>query len=312
MTFMSRIGAAASAVFLLLTVGAPFATAQDASEAPAAEAPAPMRDPKAVVARVGDKEVTEGDIELAREAFAAELSQVAPDQQRSVTIDAYINLELMAQAARDAGLDQTEAFEQRLEFLKLQALRNLFIQENLLGALTDEEVQAGYQSLVVETHEPKPTIRARHILVETKEAAEKIIEELNGGAAFEELAKQSIDPSGQRGGDLGFFPRGQMVKPFEDAAFALQPGETVEEPVETQYGWHVIKVEEQGVTEPPPLMQIEAELRSYLNRQKFEMLIAGLRDEYTVEMIAAPEAEASAGGEEEPAAEEPASTDNAQ
>ncbi len=310
MAGMSRIGAAASAVLLLLSFGAPSAVAQEAGEAAAAEAPVPMRDPNAVVARVGDYEITESDVELAAETFAGELANVPEDQRRSVMIDAVVNLQLMAQAAQKQGLDQTEEFARRVEFLRLQALRNAFIQEAVLEPMTDEDVQAGYQTLVVDTHNPQPTIRARHILVETKEEAEGIIEELNGGAVFEELATRSKDPNGQSGGDLGFFPRGQMVKQFEDVAFALQPGEVTKEPVQTQFGWHVIKVEETGVTEPPTFEQVEQELRSYLMRQRFETVIGELREESTVEIIAAPAM--GAGGEEQPAAEEPASTENAQ
>ena len=91
-------------------------------------------------------------------------------------------------------------------------------------------------------------MHARHILVDTKEEAEKIIDDLKGGASFEELAKQSKDPSGQNGGDLGFFGEGQMVPEFEKAAFALEPGQFTQEPVQTQFGWHVIKVEEKRMS----------------------------------------------------------------
>ena len=273
--------------------------AQDATPAPAAEAatpPAssePARDPSAVVARVGDATVTEREVLLARDAFANELANVPEPQWRSVLIDAVVNMKLLAQGAREAGLDKGEAFDAQLEFLKLQALRNAYVEQAIVQGLTDAELQQGYQTLVVAGHKPEQQVRARHILVETKEAAEKIIAELKGGAAFEELAKQSKDPSGQNGGDLGFFGPGQMVPPFEAAAFALEPGKMTETPVESQFGWHVIKVEEKRMSEPPKFEEVEAQLRNFLMRQKFETVIAALRDKFPVEIIDQPAAPAT-------------------
>ena len=170
-------------------------------------------------------------------------------------------------------------------------------------------LQDGYQSLVVKAHKPVPQVRARHILVDTKEEAEKIIEELKGGADFAELAKQSKDPSGQNGGDLGFFGAGQMVPEFEKAAFALEPGQFTQEPVKSQFGWHVIKVEEKRMSEPPSFAEVEAQLRNYLMRQKFETVLAGLRDKYPVEIVdqpAAPAAPEAAPATPEAAPETPA------
>jgi peptidyl-prolyl cis-trans isomerase C len=293
-----RIGAAASAIALILSAGTLAVRAQEAtgeSQELVAQ-PAAEPDPDAIVARVGDATITERDVKFAHEAFQGELANVPDAQKRGVVIDAFINMLLLAQGAEDAGLDQTEDFAARLEFMKLQALRNAYVRDAIMNGLTDEEMQNGYQELVVDQHEPKEEVHARHILVEKKEDAEKIIEQLKAGASFEELAKQSKDPSGQNGGDLGFFSRGQMVKPFEDAAFALEPGEITEEPVESQFGWHVIKVEEKRMSEPPTFDQVEEQLRNYLLRQKFETVIADLRDKYPVEIV----------GQEEPAADAPA------
>lgn len=302
MSPFGRIGAVASAIALLLLTAAPLSLAQEAPAAAEAEAAAETaRDPDAVVARVGDSEITEQDIAFATEAFAAELANVPEALRRSVAIDAVVNLELMAQAARAEGLHETEDYLDRLEFLQLQTLRNLYAQKAILESLTDADLSEGYQTLIVDRHTPEPMIRARHILVDTEEQAKTIIEELDGGASFEELATQSKDPSGQRGGDLGLFGRGQMVKPFEDAAFALKPGEVTAEPVESRYGWHVIKVEDEQMSEPPALEEVEAELRNFLIRQKFETAIAELRDTYVVEIIA--QEAAAEDGQEEPAAE---------
>ncbi len=215
-------------------------------------------------------------------------------------IDAVVNMQLLAQAASDEKLGEGPDFDAQVAFLRLQALRNLYVEHVIMNGLTDEELQEGYQNLVVKSFKPAPQVRARHILVDTKEEAEKIIEELKGGASFEDLAKQSKDPSGQNGGDLGFFGEGQMVPEFEKAAFALEPGQFTQEPVQTQFGWHVIKVEEKRMSQPPAFADVETQLRNYLIRQKFDTVLAGLRDKYPVEIVdqaaapAAPDAPADA------------------
>ena len=273
MSRMTRMMAAVSAAALMSAAVTLAVRAQDTAPtpapAPAAEAPAaltePPRDPSTVVAKAGSAEVTEGDIALAQEAFAEELGRVPEAQQRSVLVDAVVNLLLMAQGAKDAGLDQGPEFERRLAFLKLQALRNAYVENQVVKNVTDAELQQSYQTLVVAQHKPEQQVHARHILVDTKEQAEKIIEELKGGAKFEDLAKQSKDPSGQNGGDLGFFGPGQMVPPFETAAFALEPGKFTEEPVQTEFGFHVIKVEEKRMSAAADLRRGEgraAQLRA--------------------------------------------------
>jgi peptidyl-prolyl cis-trans isomerase C len=323
---------------LILALAAPAANAQDdAAQPPAAEAPAaeaapaetvapaeaeaPPRNPTDVVAKVGDSTITEADLVIARQEFGNELGGVEESEQRGLLIDALVNMELFAQAARDAGLEQSPGFEQRLEFLKTQALRNLFVEQSIVGTVTSEDLQKGYERLVLAEHKPEEEVHARHILVDSKEEAEKIIADLKGGASFEELAKQSKDPSGQNGGDLGFFGRGQMVPPFEEAAFALEPGKITEQPVQSEFGWHVIRLEEKRMSEPPALADLEDELRNYLLREKFQTALTELRNKYPVDVVGQPapaegggpagapaegaDAPAEAPAVEEPAAEEP-------
>ena len=285
MSRMTTIGAAASVTLAMLFAASPPVLAQDGQDQAPAQEQATAADPDAVVARVGDIAVTERDIAFAAEAFESELTSVPEAERRSVVIDAFINMQLLALGAIGAELDQGAEFEERLAFLRLQALRNAYVRHVVMSGVTDEEMQAAYQELVIDQFEPREQVRARHILVEEREDAERIIEELLGGASFEELAEQSLDPSGQSGGDLGFFGRGQMVPPFEEAAFSLEPGEITVEPVETQFGWHVIRVEETRMTEPPSLADLETQIHDYLLRERFETALGALRDEYTVEIV---------------------------
>jgi peptidyl-prolyl cis-trans isomerase C len=166
------------------------------------------------------------------------------------------------------------------------------------------------------TFQPQEELRARHILVATKEDADRIVGELDAGGSFEELAgKNSTDGTAQNGGDLGYFSRGQMVDAFEEAAFALEPGTYTKEPVQTQFGFHIIKLEDKRMSAPPPLEEVDEQVRSVLLRQKFETTMAGLREKYTVEILdpslAPPPAPAPADGAAPPAGETPAAPDGA-
>jgi peptidyl-prolyl cis-trans isomerase C len=316
MSLPEKYRTAAAALLLLLASGAAAVLAQDgtvepgteASPAEAAEPPveAPARNPTDVVARVGDEEITEQQITIAETEFANELAQVPEEERRSVLIDAVVNVKLLAQAARDEGLDQGEEFQQLLEFRTEQVLRNEYIEKIIQPSLTEEDLQQGYQELVVGQHEPQEEVHARHILVETEEEAQRIIDQLNEGASFAELATQSLDQTGQNGGDLGFFGRGQMVPPFEEAAFALEPGAFTQAPVQSEFGWHVILVEEKRMSEPPPFADLEQQLRDYLLRQKFDETLTALREEYGVEIVGEPADDADATEGEAPEPEDAA------
>ncbi|MHA1189485.1 MAG: peptidylprolyl isomerase [Alphaproteobacteria bacterium] len=188
-----------------------------------------------VVARVGAVAITEDDIAFAMADFAGELERVPEDQRRKVVIDVLVDIHLLASAAREKGLGKTDEFSRRVEFLTVRALRNAYVQSEIAGSVTDAELAAEYKKQTA-SFEPEEQVRARHILVVTKQEAEAIIRELDGGADFAELATQkSTGPSGPNGGDLGQFGKGQMVPEFESVAFTLEAGAYTAEPVETQF-----------------------------------------------------------------------------
>ena len=170
-----------------------------------------------------------------------------------------------------------------MRFLRLRALQNEFFRKNVDEAITDEALQAAYDEQIGSLP-AKQEVRARHILVKEEAEALDIIKELDGGADFAELAKsKSTGPSGPKGGDLGYFGPGQMVPPFEAAAFALEKGDYTKKPVKTQFGWHVIQVEDKRDVAKPTLDQVKDQLRSFLAQQKFTTLITDLREKAKVE-----------------------------
>jgi len=239
------------------------------------------------VARVGDQTITAGDVAQAEADFRQDLAQVPAERRQTVLIDVLVDMALLAQAAEAAGLHKEPDFQRRLDFLRIRALRNIYVEKKIAGAITPDEIKAEYDKQSV-AFQPLEEISARHILLASRQEAEMVIAELDAGKDFAELAKEkSTGPSGPAGGDLGRFGRGRMLPEFEAAAFDLDTGAYTSEPVETQFGWHVIKVEKKGKTSLPPLAQMEDQVRGELVRRNFATVMTRLRAQTSVEIIGA-------------------------
>ena len=245
---------------------------------PAAEAPAKPVDPAAVVATVNGPPITEADLTLAESDLDQQFSRLPPEQRRAAALSAIIEIRLMAAEAEAKGFDKDPEFQRRMKFLRDRALHSQVVDQEVAKAITDDQVRARYDKEIADAP-PVNEVHARHILVKTKEEAEAIIKQLDAGAKFEDIAKEkSTDAgSGANGGDLGYFGPGQMVPEFEKAAFALEPGTYTKEPVQSQFGWHVIKVEDKRVQQPPAFDQVKGQVRSLLLRDKYFELVKSLR-----------------------------------
>jgi peptidyl-prolyl cis-trans isomerase C len=244
--------------------------------------PVPGPDPDGVVATVGDQSITEADLSFAAEDLGQELANIPPEQRRAFLVTVLIDMKVMAAAAREASMDQSEVYKRRLAYLEDRALRRAYFAERISTAVTPEAVQAAYADFV-KGFTPQEEVRASHILVATEADAKAIEDELAKGVPFEQLAKdKSMDPSGaQNGGDLGYFSRGMMVKPFEDAAFSLPVGQ-VSQPVQSQFGWHIIKVVDKRQSSPPPLEQVAAQLQQQILFQHFDDTVGALKQKTTI------------------------------
>lgn len=295
---------------LLLTLGATFALGQPA---PAQTGPGQAPDPAAVVATVGGQPITEADIGYAAEDLGQDLQNIPPEQQKAFLLRVLIDMKVMAAAARQANMQESEEFKRRIGYLEDRALRRAYFSDKIAAAVTDEAVKAAYDQYVA-GFQPQEEVRARHILVATEADAQQIKQELEAGASFEELARtKSMDPSGsQNGGDLGYFSRGMMVPQFEEAAFALAVGET-SAPVQSQFGWHIIRVEDKRQSSPPALADLAPQLQQDLVFKTYDETIKALEAETSVE-ISDPVLAAQVRQQSEPAAapaapEEPATTE---
>jgi peptidyl-prolyl cis-trans isomerase C len=273
------------ALGLSALVLSPLAAQEAAPAKPDAAAQAKPVDPNAVVATVAGKPITEADLALAEGELSQQFAQLPAEQRRAAALSAAIEIRIMAAKAVADGLDKDADFQRRAAFLQERALHGEVVEKEVVGKITDEELRARYDKEIA-AQPAVNEIHARHILVKTKEEAEGIIKELDGGAKFEDLAnKHTTDPSGKTsGGDLGWFGPGQMVPEFEKAAMALEPGSYTKEPVQTQFGWHVIKVEDKRPKQPPAFDEVKDQVRSAVLRDKYFALVKEFRAAAKVEI----------------------------
>jgi peptidyl-prolyl cis-trans isomerase C len=192
-------------------------------------------------------------------------------EEKNQVLDQMINMQLIATQAMKDGLDKDPDVVARLDLLHTQILADAGAQKYVKGLVpTDQELHAEYDAAADKTE-----YHARHILVPTKEKAEQLIKKIKGGAKFEDVAKtESTDTSKNNGGDLGWFTTARMVKPFGDAVKTLKKGEMTAEPVQTQFGWHIIKLED---TRDAPFDQMKPQLSNIVIQKKFQVYIDSLR-----------------------------------
>ncbi|MBZ9755856.1 peptidylprolyl isomerase [Mesorhizobium sp. ESP6-5] len=259
-------------------------TAQETAPAPAAPAAAPV-DPNTVIATVNGQPLTEADLVLAEGELSQQFAQLPPEQRRAAALSAAIEIRVMAAKAVTDGLDKDPDFQRRMAFLQQRALHGEMVEKGVVDKVTDAEVRARYDQEIANTP-PVNEVHARHILVKTKEEAEAIIKQLDGGGDFQKLANEhTSDPSGKsNGGDLGWFGPGQMVPEFDKAAFALEVGKYTKEPVQTQFGWHVIKLEDKRAKQPPAFDDVKDQAKQAVIRDKYFALVKSLRGGAKVEI----------------------------
>lgn len=237
------------------------------------------------IAKVGDAVITERELAFATADLGQQFAQVPEDQRRAAILNALIDIKVLASAAESKGLDQDETFKARMTFLRSRALHNSYYQDAVLSKIDDAALQTRYDKEIAALPKSEE-VSARHILVKTEEEAKAIIEELDGGADFVVLAKsKSTGPSGPNGGDLGYFGKGQMVPEFEAAVFALEKGQYTKVPVQTQFGWHVIKKEDQRNAEPPGFDDVKEQIRQMLARERYLELVKQSRSDTTIEVL---------------------------
>jgi len=238
-----------------------------------------------VVAKVGSEEITERDLKAAAADVGEQFARMPPEQRKLAVLSALIDIKVLARMAEADKLQDDAEVASQLDFVRDRTLHNAYFARNGVANITDEELKARFEKELA-TMPATEQVRARHILLKTQEEAQAVIAKLDEGTDFVELAKESsTGPSGPEGGDLGFFGAGQMVPEFEKVAFAMEPGAYTKEPVQTQFGWHVIKVEEKREAPKPEFDTVKDQVRQVVLREKYMELIQAARDELAVEYV---------------------------
>lgn len=224
-----------------------------------------------VVATVNGTEITLGHMIVLKQRLPQQYQQLAPEVLFDGILDQLVQQTLLGESV--------DALSRPAKLSLENEERALRASERIQGlseeAVTDEALQAAYEDAFGNT-EPEQEFNASHILVATEEEAQALITELEGGADFAELAmEKSTGPSGPRGGELGWFGLGAMVAPFEEAVTTMETGE-ISAPVQTQFGWHVIKLNETRIKDAPPLEQVQAQLADEIRRSAIEGLVEEL------------------------------------
>jgi peptidyl-prolyl cis-trans isomerase C len=272
---------------LLLLGGAILAGCQNnASNTAAPVAPAVSKED--AVASVNGVYISKKTLEtLQKEITERGQGQSFPQDQ---LVNELVQRELLVQDAQTKQLDKTPDFTDRLNTIKNSLLSQASLQDFIKNhPITDEELKAKYDSEIGKLANEKE-YKARHILVKTEEEAKKVIADLEKGADFQALAKKlSTDPSSAKnGGDLDWFTADRMVQPFADAVAALEKGQYTKQPVKTQFGWHVILLDDSRPLTPPPFDAVKDQLRPLLQREKVQTMLENLRKSAKVEILLPP------------------------
>jgi peptidyl-prolyl cis-trans isomerase C len=234
------------------------------------------------VATVNGKALSKSEFDVYVQNIGQQAQREVTEEQKAQILDQFIAMKLAADAAEKAGVAKQPKVADQLAIARMNVIVDAGLQKYLdEHPVTDAELKPEYDAQVAVM--PRE-YHARHILVEDKATADTVTKELQGGADFAKLAEQkSKDTSAKSGGDLGWFTLDTMVKPFSDAVATLQPGQLTPEPVQSQFGWHVIKLEESRAAAPPAFEDVKDRVKTIVQRKKLQSYLEELRKNAKIE-----------------------------
>lgn len=280
------------------------APAPAATPAPAAQAAPTPADADPVVARVNGEAVHRSDVQRMVAQLPPQVQQMPLEMIYPAVIEQLVNSKLVAEAGYKANLAGTPEVKDEIKRAEERAVQRAYIQKEVQSRITPAKLDEAYQAFLKQ-NPAQEEVKASHILVEKEDEAKAIIAQLNKGGDFAKLAKEkSKDPvAAEQGGDLGYFTKDTMVEPFADAAFAMKKGEVSKEPVKTQFGWHIIKVEDKRTQPQPTLDEVKPQLEQQLSKDIVTNVVDDLRKVAKVETF---QLDGSPMPKEEPATDAPA------
>ncbi len=238
-----------------------------------------------VVAKVNGNTITEADMRFANAEIGAQLGDIPENVKRRALAEYLIDNALFAEAAIAAKIAADPAFEEQMQYVRRRLLREQYFEKQLKGAISEADAKKIYDQRVAQL-KSEDEVAARHILVDTEEKAKEILAKIKAGGDFAALAKENSTDTGskEQGGFLGYFGRGQMVPEFEKAAFTMIKGQ-VSEPVKTNFGWHIIKLEDRRRKPPPSFDEVKETILNSLAVLKAQEVVAALRKKANVEYV---------------------------
>ena len=255
----------------------------------AAAAPLRAEDSSPVVARANGVDIHESDLAFAEEEIGGNMPQMGPDQKRDYLITYLADVIVMSQAAEQKKIGDNPDVQRRLSFDRNRVLMEALLQQAGKAAITDAACTRSTTTPSSRCR-AEQEVHARHILVPTEDEAKAIEAELKKGGDFAALAKEkSKDPGAADGGDLGYFTKDQMVPEFAEAAFKLDKGQ-ISDPVHTQFGWHIIKVEDKRTKPTPTFDQVKVQLENYVAHRAQAEMVDNLRKSAQIERLDKPAA----------------------
>ena len=269
-------------VLVFMTVGmAPAIAQQSSGEAEnAADAP-----DNPIVAVVDGFEIRQSDVAVAFQRLPEQFRQAPIGQVYIQIVQQLVDGQLIVKAGLEDDLQNDPEVQAQIEEFARVAMQQTYMNRLITAGLKEEELRAAYEATIANTEGPIE-VHAQHILLESEEDGYDIIKALEGGADFGDLARErSQGPSAPRGGDLGYFTRSAMVAPFSAAAFAIEPGSIGPDPVQTDFGWHVIKVLDKRRQPAPSFEESLPILEQQLTRELIATHMAGLREKAEIQMF---------------------------
>ncbi len=236
------------------------------------------------IAIVNGHEIKVSEVQMATDDILGQLPDLPPKLRYPFVVEYLVERHLLAQLAVKEGVADTEEYKRRLALYQAKALRDAYFFQKIRPQVTEEQIKAAYDEEAAKVAQTE-RIRARHILVGTEKEAKEILDRIGTGEKFDDLAKKySLDGSKDYGGDLGYFTAPEMVPEFSKAAFALKAGE-ISQPVKTDFGWHIIKLEDRKKGAAQPFDQVKSAIRNVLLRKKVQDVMAEIRKTSKVEIV---------------------------
>ena len=237
-----------------------------------------------VVARINSSEIHRSDVMREFEMLGPQAQQIPPQMLYPQILQRMVATKLVSAEGYKEKLQSSPEVKEKMKDAEAQIVAETYVHKTVQPRITDAKIKAKYDELAAK-YKPQDEVRARHILVKTEDEANDIVKQLKGGADFAKLASEKSEDKGsaKQGGDLGYFAHDAMVKPFADAAFGMKPGDVSDKPVKTDFGYHIIKVEDKRKSSAPPLAEVKDQIVNKLGQEETDALVKGLEAKAKIE-----------------------------